>query len=117
MTTYAQLSADGKTVENVVVADAEFAAAQGLVELAGVGVGWTNDGTGTGWVPPPIPVTVTNQQAITQTITAALDANVAFLANVTPTTAEVTAQVEILTQQVVALVRLALGLLDSTAGT
>lgn len=48
---YAQLSSDGKTVENVVVADASFAAEEGLGTVPDyVGVGWTTDGTS--WTAP-----------------------------------------------------------------
>lgn len=47
----------------------------------------------------------------------ALNANATFLALASPTNAQTLAQVQLLTKECNALIRLALGLLDSTAGT
>lgn len=47
----------------------------------------------------------------------AIDNNIAFLANATPTNADVVAQVRALTRQHDAIIRLLLGLLDDTTGT
>lgn len=65
----------------------------------------------------PVDITVTNRDTLTSKATAALAANVTFLAIASPSTAQVTAQVKALTRQVDALIKLQLSLLDDTTGT
>lgn len=56
----------------------------------------------------------TNAQTLRDRLLAALATNQTYLARTSPTTAQNTAQVKALTSQTSSLVRLALGLLDST---
>lgn len=58
-----------------------------------------------------------NQATITQRAQAALATNTTYLAIPTPSNAQIAAQVQALTKECSALIRLLLGLLDSTAGT
>lgn len=58
-----------------------------------------------------------NEATIQSRAKAALTANGAFLALTSPTNAQVLAQTKILTRECSALIRLALRLLDTTAGT
>lgn len=58
-----------------------------------------------------------NQQALQSKAQAALTANANFLAIASPTQAQTLAQVQTLTKECNALVRLLLGLLDTTTGT
>lgn len=64
----------------------------------------------------PIPADV-NQAALQQQIGNALATNIAFLGLTAPTQAQAVAQVQRLTREVTALIRLAAGLLDTTDGT
>lgn len=63
------------------------------------------------------PVEQSNREVLADRATAALTANAAFLALSAPTQAQTLAQVKTLTKECNALIRLALGLLDSTDGT
>lgn len=68
MPNYAQLDSD--TVTNVVVAEADYAAEQGWVEVPAdqpVGIGWTYDGTN--WTAPPLPAAT--QSPLASDLTAA----------------------------------------------
>jgi len=58
-----------------------------------------------------------NEATIHKRIAAALAANATYLALPTRTNAQVAAQVEVLTRQNAALIRLVAGLLDTTDGT
>lgn len=58
-----------------------------------------------------------NRQSIETKALNALAANVTFLALASPTTAQVTAQVKLLTRETSALIRLLLNQLGDTAGT
>jgi hypothetical protein len=81
---------------------------------------WHDDGR-----PPEVTVTPgpgtreANRQDITALARAALDLNATFLALAPPTTAQVVAQVKLLTREVNALIRLRVGddALDTTQGT
>lgn len=58
-----------------------------------------------------------NQTTLQTKAQAALAANATFLALASPTNAQIVAQVQALTKECSALIRLALGVFDSTAGT
>ena len=60
---------------------------------------------------------VTNQQTLQSRAQAALTANATFLALPSPTAAQTLAQVQTVTKECSALIRLALNLFDSTVGT
>jgi hypothetical protein len=64
-----------------------------------------------------VPDSVVNQQALAGKAQAALAVNATFLGLASPSTAQNTAQVQALTRQVNALVRLVLDQFDTTAGT
>jgi hypothetical protein len=66
---------------------------------------------------PPVPVTETNRQTITDRAATALAANTAYLAVASPNNAQNLAQIRMLTRECTSLIRLALNLLDSTDGT
>lgn len=55
-----------------------------------------------------------NRATLEQRAKAAMAANTAYLARTSPTTAQTTAQVRVLTQECQALIRMALNLLDGT---
>jgi hypothetical protein len=59
----------------------------------------------------------TNRETLQARAQTALTANATFLALASPSNAQTLAQVQTLTKEANALIRLALGLLDSTAGT
>lgn len=61
--------------------------------------------------------TMANQQALADKLVQAIAANDAYVAIVSPTNAQVAAQVQRLTKECSALFRLMLGQLDTTAGT
>lgn len=116
---YAEIQ--NSTITNTVICDAEFAAEFSLVEIDSLtpqpGVGWTTTDGGTTWQPPAIPVTTQNQADLHQKAATALTNNAAFLAITSPTNAQAVAQVQALTRQMNAVIRLMLGLLDTTSGT
>jgi hypothetical protein len=71
---------------------------------------------GTTWLPPDLTLD-TNLTALTTKAAAALTANGTFLALATPTAAQVTAQVKLLTRENSAIIRLVIGQLDTITGT
>lgn len=109
------------TITNTVVCDAGFATQFGLIEIDSLtpmpGVGWTTPDGGTTWAAPAVPVSATNQQSLQQKAQAALATNATYLGLASPTTAQAVAQVAVLTRECSAVIRLLLGLLDSTSGT
>lgn len=88
-----------------------------LLLLAGISpmpwISWTTSDGGTTWTAPPLPITEQNQLTLQQRVQTALTNNETFLAIVSPTAAQAITQVQALTRQVNALIRLDLGLLDS----
>ena len=116
---YAQVQ--NGAVTNTVVCDAGFAAQFGLIEIDGLSpmpsIGWTTPDGGTTWVQPAVPVAITNQQTLQQKAQTALATNATYLGLASPTTAQAVTQVGVLTRECSALIRLLLGLLDSTQGT
>ena len=64
-----------------------------------------------------VPPEVVNRDAITARAVAALNVNATFLSVGSPSNAQVLAQVQALTKECSGLIRLLLGLLDSSAGT
>lgn len=64
-----------------------------------------------------VPDAVDNEAQLIQKAASALANNQTFLAIASPTTAQAVAQVKALTRQVNALIRLAVGQLDTTDGT
>lgn len=75
------------------------------------------DAAAQGYSFPPPSAADANGMTLHQRAASALAANVAYLALSSPTAAQVSAQVGVLTKECTALIRLALGLLDSTAGS
>lgn len=61
--------------------------------------------------------TANNQSTLQQRAAGALTANTTFLGIASPTNAQVVAQVQALTKECTALIRLMLGQLDTTSGT
>lgn len=70
-----------------------------------------------GYTDAPPPVTEQNARTLQQRARQALNVNATFLAITTPTAAQVTNQVQNLTKECTALIRLMLNELDSTSGT
>lgn len=118
MSTYAEIK--NNTIVNVVECDAQFVADSGLSltqidQLSPIpGIGWTlTSGT---WAAPAAPATTVSEQnyaTLRQRAQTALTHNETFLALASPTSAQAITQVQALTRQVNALIRLDLGLLDS----
>lgn len=75
-----------------------------------------NNGTKTGTETIATPE-VDNADNLRSKAVAALTANATYLAVATPTNAQVAAQVQALTRECSGVIRMLLGLLDSTAGT
>lgn len=65
----------------------------------------------------PQPVDAANADALRAKAASALQANAAFLALAAPTNAQTVQQVQTLTRECNALIRLLIGALDTTAGT
>lgn len=70
-----------------------------------------------GYTFPPIPPAAANATTLREKAIGAVATNVAYLAIVTPTQAQVVTQVDRLTRQVDGIIRLLLNQTDSTGGT
>lgn len=70
-----------------------------------------------GYTPRPLPPEVVNADLLRGKAALALQANAAYLAIANPTNAQVVTQVQRLTRECSALIRLLLGALDTTDGT
>jgi hypothetical protein len=81
-------------------------------------IGDTFDGTTlTKAIPPPEPLSETNRKALYAKGAQALASNITYLAIPSPTQAQAGAQVQSLTKQTNALIRLTMSLLDNIDGT
>lgn len=77
----------------------------------------TSAATAAGYTFPPPPAAQVNAATLQQQAQSAIAINVAYLALVTPTNAQVAAQVNRLTRECSALIRLLLNQTDDTSGT
>lgn len=101
----------GAEISSEQVSDAEIGAA--LTSL-----GWTTTDGGVSYTAEASTVnTLTNRAALQQKAVNALSNNQTFLGIATPTSAQAIAQVQALTRQVDALIRLAANALESISGT
>lgn len=80
-------------------------------------VGWTTADGGATWVPPGAGSYLGNQASLFGKAQTALSNNIAFLNITNPSNAQAIAQIQALTRQVNALIRLAVGDLSDQTGT
>ena len=80
-------------------------------------LGWTTPDNGQTFQAPAASSVVANRAQLLAKLPQALQVNQAFLANASPTQADVVAQVRTLTRQVSALIRVVASQLDSQTGT
>lgn len=65
-------------------------------------------------IAPPLPPTVANERTLREQAVAAMDTNRVYIARSAPTTAQNTAQIKALSQQMNGVIRLLLGQFDGT---
>ena len=115
MSTYAWLDPTGNVI------DVSAVPGPGTVDITNVnpqpGVGWSTPDGGVTWVQPPANDALANQAALLQKAANAIANNITFLGLGTPTNAQVLAQVQALTRQVDALIRVVADELTDTSGT
>lgn len=75
------------------------------------------DAAAQGYTYPPRPVAETTAADLRAKATTAIDTNVAYLAIASPSNAQVSAQVKVLTRECTALIRLLLNLTDTEDGS
>lgn len=88
-----------------------------VTPAAGLTLMLESDALAAGYTYPPLPLSIRNQASLQSKANAALANNLFYLGIASPTNAQAVAQVAALTRQVNALIRLALNLFDSTAGS
>lgn len=121
MAVYAIMTADLLTVVDVLTTTDVMPTSPPAIDITNAnpqpGIGWTTPDGGVTWVTPAPSSPIANQASLLQKAANAIANNVTFLGLTTPTNAQVLAQVQALTRQVDALIRVVANQLTDTSGT